>query len=99
MPDNEQTRAMVRDELINREVLYQEAQKTGVGKKPEVPGAARHGAPGSGGAAPMCATGCAPTRSTDADVQKEYDRAKSQTGDKEYRARHILVETEDQAKA
>ena len=31
-------------------------------------------------------------------MQKEYERAKSQTGDKEYRARHILVETEEQAK-
>jgi peptidyl-prolyl cis-trans isomerase C len=36
---------------------------------------------------------------TDADVQKEYERARSQTGDKEYRARHILVETEEQAKS
>jgi peptidyl-prolyl cis-trans isomerase C len=36
---------------------------------------------------------------TDSDVQKEYDRAKSQAGDKEYRARHILVETEEQAKS
>jgi peptidyl-prolyl cis-trans isomerase C len=35
----------------------------------------------------------------DADVQKEYERAKSQTGAKEYKARHILLETEDQAKA
>jgi peptidyl-prolyl cis-trans isomerase C len=35
---------------------------------------------------------------TDAEVQKEYDRAKAQHGDKEYRARHILVETEEQAK-
>jgi peptidyl-prolyl cis-trans isomerase C len=35
---------------------------------------------------------------TDEDVQKEYDRAKTQSGDKEYKARHILVETEDQAK-
>jgi len=35
---------------------------------------------------------------TDDDVQKEYERAKSQTGDKEYKARHILLETEDQAK-
>jgi peptidyl-prolyl cis-trans isomerase C len=31
-------------------------------------------------------------------VQKEYERVKAQAGDKEYRARHILVETEDQAK-
>jgi len=35
---------------------------------------------------------------TDDDVQKEYERAKAQTGDKEYKARHILLETEDQAK-
>jgi peptidyl-prolyl cis-trans isomerase C len=35
---------------------------------------------------------------TDADIQKEYDRAKAQTGAKEYQARHILVEHEDQAK-
>jgi peptidyl-prolyl cis-trans isomerase C len=35
---------------------------------------------------------------TDAEIQKEYDRARSQTGDKEYKARHILVEGEDQAK-
>jgi len=36
---------------------------------------------------------------SDADVQKEYERAKAQTGDKEYKARHILVETEEQAKS
>ena len=36
---------------------------------------------------------------TDAEMQKEYDRAKAQHGDKEYKARHILVETEDQAKS
>jgi peptidyl-prolyl cis-trans isomerase C len=35
---------------------------------------------------------------SDADIQKEYDKARSQTGDKEYKARHILTETEDQAK-
>src|SRR5207247_11255924 len=35
---------------------------------------------------------------SDAEIQKEYDRARAQSGDKEYRARHILVETEDQAK-
>src|SRR5215207_2715916 len=35
-PDNEQLRNMVKDELVNREVIAQEAQKTGVGKIPEV---------------------------------------------------------------
>ena len=97
MPDNEQTRALVRDELINREVLYQEAQKAGVGKKPEVQAQvdmARQDVVVSAYVRDWVRTHPV----TDADVQKEYDRAKSQTGDKEYRARHILVETEELAK-
>ena len=35
----------------------------------------------------------------DADVQKEYERAKSQTGEREYKARHVLVSTEEDAKS
>ena len=37
--------------------------------------------------------------STEAEARAEYDKIKAANGDKEYRARHILVETEDQAKA
>ena len=97
MPDNDQTRAMLRDELINREVLYQEAQKSGIGKKPEVQAQldmARQEVVVSAYVRDWVRTHPV----TDADVQKEYERAKAQTGDKEYRARHILVETEEQAK-
>ena len=36
---------------------------------------------------------------TDAKIQAEYDKFVAANGGKEYRARHILVETEDQAKA
>jgi peptidyl-prolyl cis-trans isomerase C len=36
---------------------------------------------------------------SDADVQAEYDKFKGQSGGTEYRARHILVESEDEAKA
>lgn len=36
---------------------------------------------------------------TDQAVKQEYDRVKAQLGDKEYRARHILVETEAEAKS
>jgi len=36
---------------------------------------------------------------TDADIQAEYDKFVAANGGKEYHARHILVETEDQAKA
>jgi hypothetical protein len=35
---------------------------------------------------------------TDADVQAEYDKFVAANGGKEYKARHILVEKEDQAK-
>ena len=35
---------------------------------------------------------------TDADVQAEYDKFVAANGGKEFKARHILVETEDQAK-
>ncbi|MEY2686238.1 MAG: hypothetical protein RL375_436 [Pseudomonadota bacterium] len=36
---------------------------------------------------------------SDADIQAEYDKVKATQGEKEYRARHILVEKEDEAKA
>jgi peptidyl-prolyl cis-trans isomerase C len=97
MPDNEQTRAMVRDELINREVLVQEAQKAGVAKRPEVQAqidmARQEVIVGS-----YIRDWMQKNPVSDADIQKEYERAKSQAGDKEYKARHILVESEDQAK-
>jgi peptidyl-prolyl cis-trans isomerase C len=97
-PDNEQTRAMVRDELVNREIVAQEAAKAGLAKNPEVQAqidSARQeilvGA--------YVRDWLRKHPITDAEVQQEYDRAKGQTGDQEYKARHILVETEDQAKA
>jgi peptidyl-prolyl cis-trans isomerase C len=36
---------------------------------------------------------------TDADIKAEYDKFAAANGGKEYRARHILVEKEDEAKA
>ena len=36
---------------------------------------------------------------TEADIKSEYDKFVASNGGKEYRSRHILVETEDQAKA
>ena len=36
---------------------------------------------------------------TDADIKAEYDKFAAASGGKEYRARHILVEKEDEAKA
>jgi peptidyl-prolyl cis-trans isomerase C len=97
-PDNDQTRAMVRDELVNREVLMQEAQKAGVAKSAEVAGQldlARQEIVISA----YLRDWVRKHPIGDDEVQKEYERVKSEQGDKEYRARHILLETEDQAKA
>ncbi len=97
-PDNEQTRASVRDELVNREILMQEAQKAGMGKTPEVLGQldlARQEILISA----YLRDWVRKHPVTDAEVQKEYDRVRAEQGDREYRARHILVETEDQAKS
>jgi peptidyl-prolyl cis-trans isomerase C len=97
-PDNEQTRAMVREELVNRELVAQAAAKAGFAKTPEVQAqidSARQeilvGA--------YIRDWLRKHPVSDAEIQQEYDRAKSQTGDQEYKARHILVESEDQAKA
>jgi peptidyl-prolyl cis-trans isomerase C len=96
-PDNEQTRAMMRNELVNREIVMQEAQKAGLAKSAEVQQqldiARQEIIVGA-----YLRDWVRKHPVTDAEVQAEYDRAKAQSGDKEYRARHILVETEDQAK-
>jgi peptidyl-prolyl cis-trans isomerase C len=96
--DNEQTRSMVREELVNREVLQQEAQRSGFAKNPEVQTqmdmARQEIMVGA-----FLRDWVKKHPVSDDDIQKEYERAKSQAGEREYRARHILVETEDQAKA
>jgi len=97
MPDNDQSRTMIREELINREVLMQEAQKSGVAKSAEVASQldlARQEIVISA----YLREWVRKNPVSDAEVQKEYDRVKAEQGDKEYRARHILVENEDQAK-
>jgi peptidyl-prolyl cis-trans isomerase C len=98
MPDNDQTRAMVRDELINREIIAQEAQRSGFTKDPEVQAqidmARQEALVGA-----YIRDWVRKHPVTDAEVQKEYERVKAQAGDKEYKARHILVETEEQAKS
>lgn len=97
MPDNDQTRAMVREELINREVIAQEAQKSGLAKNPQVQ-AQMDMARQEVLVSAYLQEWLRKNPVSDADVQKEYERAKASTGGKEYRARHILVESEDQAK-
>jgi peptidyl-prolyl cis-trans isomerase C len=97
-PDSEQTRAMVREELVNREIVAQEAAKAGFAKTPEVQ-AQMESARQEILVGAYIRDWLHKHPISDAEIQQEYDRAKGQTGDQEYKARHILVETEDQAKA
>jgi len=96
--DSPQLRAMIKEDLINREVLIQEAEKLGLATSPEVKNQldiARQ----SIVIRALVADYVKKHPVSDAEIKAEYDRFKAQAGDKEYRARHILVESEEEAKA
>jgi peptidyl-prolyl cis-trans isomerase C len=96
-PDSPELRARVRDELINREILAQEAQKKGLDKQQDVTtriDLARQEILVSAylndylRANPI----------TEDAMKKEFERVRTQLPAKEYKAHHILVEKEDEAK-
>jgi peptidyl-prolyl cis-trans isomerase C len=96
-PDSEALRAQVRDALVNNELLVQEANRSGIAKRADVQQQlelTRQEVIANAMVAEYLRT----HPISDADVQKEYDRVRATTGDREYRARHILVATEDEAK-
>ncbi len=96
-PDSPQLREAIKKDLIGREVMVQEADKQGYGARPEVK-AALDNARQSIIINAMLADYVKKNPVKDADVKAEYDKYKAAVGDKEYHARHILVETEAQAK-
>jgi peptidyl-prolyl cis-trans isomerase C len=96
--DSEQLRAQLREALINNELLFQEGNRNGTAKKPDVQqqiDLSRQEVIANAVINEFLRTNPV----SDADIQKEYDRAKVQTGEREYRARHILVANEADAKA
>jgi peptidyl-prolyl cis-trans isomerase C len=97
--DSPELREQIKQELINREVLAQEAKKQGVGLQPEVKEQIDmqsqliliRG---------LIAEYTKKNPISDAAVKAEYDKAKADAAnEKEYHARHILVDKEDEAKA
>ena len=97
--DSPQLREQIKKQLIEREVLMQEAIKQGYDKKPDVKQAldsARQAIVVS----QLARDYVAKNPVTDAEIKAEYDRfAKTQAAEKEYHVRHILLATEDEAKA
>ncbi len=96
--DSPQLRAMIKEELINREILIQEADKMGLGNTPEVKNQLEI-ARQSIVIRSLVADFLKKNPVKDDDIKAEYDKFKGQAGDKEYHVRHILVEKEDEAKA
>jgi peptidyl-prolyl cis-trans isomerase C len=96
--DTTELRKLIREDMINLEVLSQKATKDGLDKKPNivqqleiarqsvlVSAFAQHHIDKN----PL----------SDKKLRQEYNNVTADLGDKEYNARHILVETEKEAKA
>jgi peptidyl-prolyl cis-trans isomerase C len=97
VPDSPGLRDEIKEFLIARELVAQEATRKGLAKNTDVAAQldlARQEVLWAAYINDFVKT--APV--TDAAVKAEYDRMKAQRGDTEYRARHILVEKEDEAK-
>jgi len=95
--DSPQLREAIKKDLIGREVLIQEADKQGIGARPDVKNAIDN-ARQSIIINAMLADYIKKNPVKDAEIKAEYDKYKAQMGEKEYHARHILVGTEDEAK-
>lgn len=95
-PDTPEVRKAVLEELVGREVARQDAVKQGFNKRPDVKQQVE--------LAEMAIVVNAYLQdfskshpATDDMLKAEYDKIKTQMGDKQYQARHILVKTEKEA--
>jgi peptidyl-prolyl cis-trans isomerase C len=88
----------VRDKVVMDEIFSQEAEKRGMGGTPEYKTQMEQ-ARQTVLAQALFADYSKTHPVTDAEVQAEYDKFKAQSAGTEYRARHILLEKEADAKA
>lgn len=95
--DSPQLREMIKQELIRREIFLQEASKRGIAEKPDVKFQLDVQRQNTLIQALM-RDELDKHPITDAEVAAAYEKQKKQMGDKEYRARHILVDKEEDAK-
>ena len=90
--------AQIKEEVIAREIFMQEAQKRGLDASEDFKGQMEL-ARQTILIRELFADEQQKNPVTDAEIKGEYDKFVSANGGKEYRARHILVEKEEQAKA
>ena len=97
-PVDDTVRAQLKEEVVLREVFMQEAQKRGIGTTDEFKNQLEL-ARQTIMIRALFSDFQAKNPVTDADIKAEYDKFVAANGGKEYRARHILVEKEEEAKA
>lgn len=91
-------RAQLKEEVILREIFMQEAQKRGIAASPEYK-TQMELARQTILIRALFADHQKKNPVTDAEIKAEYDKFASANAGKEFRARHILVEKEEEAKA
>ncbi|WP_341903895.1 peptidylprolyl isomerase [Polaromonas sp. YR568] len=97
-PVTPEMEGQLREEVIAREVFMQEADKLGLAARDDVK-VQMELARQSILIRELFADYQKKNPVTDADIKAEYDKFVAANGGKEYKARHILVEKEDEAKA
>lgn len=97
-PDSPELRNALREDLINLEIISQEATKQGLEKQAET--AQQLELARQSVLASAFVQDYVKTHSPDeALLKQDYEAMKARIGDKEYKVSHILVPTEDEAKA
>ena len=94
--DSPELRNLLKQELINREIIYQEAVKRGLDKTPAVVqqlAMVRQGVL----VAAYLQDYLRHNAPNAAALKSEYEKIKARQGEKEYHARHVLLRTEDEA--
>lgn len=97
-PDTPELRKAIREDMINLEVMAQEAVKMGLDKNTEVVQQAELAQQSVLVGAFVQDYAINHPISED-QLKQEYSKLKTKLGDKEYSARHILVPTQEEAKA
>ncbi len=96
-PDSPDLRKAIRDDMINLEVMAQEANKLGLDKNSDVVQQVEL-AKQSVLVGAFVQDYARKHPISEDQLQQEYNKLKTKLGDKEFNARHILVETEAEAK-
>jgi len=97
-PDSPELKEAIKEELVRREILAQEAKKKGMDKNPNIQGQIELAKQ-----AVLIRAYLSDYVKThpisEAQLKAEYELIKTNLGSTEYKSRHVLVEKEDEAKA